>query len=112
MRKPDFEIDLTQEQLTKAVGDYCADTLRRIPVGTYDQTQLSITTNGITGEVKAVFRAWAPPGVLGGPIPMHIANRSLRAGELVTDKDVRPIPTITAQGYDPEANEPEPEAKA
>ncbi len=109
-RKPDFEIVLTQEQLTKAVGDYCSSVLRAIPVGQYEQTQLSVWQVHGTGEARAVFRAWAPPGVLSEPTPIgvyaddgHPAIRLHQRGLGEVD-----VPPPHAQ-YTPIDNEPEPE---
>lgn len=73
-RKPDFEIEIDQEQLTVAVGDYCVDRLRRIPSGTYESTQVSIITDSSKGTLRVVFRAWAPPGMLGGPFKISMVE--------------------------------------
>lgn len=65
MTKPDYEITLDQQQLSRAVGNYCADVLKALPIGVYPKSQLSVITKPEQGEVTVVFRAWGPPGPVG-----------------------------------------------
>lgn len=72
-RKPDFEVEVDQEQTLQAIGDYCANRLASLPAGTYARTSMSLITNDPVGTFRIVFRAWGP-AVVAAPAPGKVVG--------------------------------------